>query len=171
MSARELYVLRHGKSDWSAQTRDHDRPLKPRGIEAAKTVGRLLRDAGVPPDRILSSSAMRARTTAELAAEAGELGIDVETDERLYDASLETWLGVVRATDDRHRRLLVAGHQPTCSDVVEHLTGARVEFPTAALARLLVDSSWSRLGARSTRLSWLIVPKLVQAIGTGATRS
>jgi len=168
MSDRELYILRHGKSDWQAGDRDHDRPLKQRGMEAARTIGRLLRVTRCEPDRVLSSSAVRARETAELVVEAGGFGCGVEIDPRLYDASLDTWLGVVRATDDRVLRLLVAGHQPACSEVIEHLTGAVVEFPTAALARLDVGSSWRRLNPRTTRLAWLVTPKLIQAVaGSG----
>lgn len=163
MAARELYILRHGKSDWATGESDHDRPLKPRGIDAAKSIGRLLSAPGCGPDRVLSSSARRARTTAELAVEAGAFPCAVEIDARLYEASLETWLGVVRGTDDRHVRLLVAGHQPTCSEVIEHLTGAAVDFPTAALARLDVDSTWRRLGPRTTRLAWLVTPRLIEA--------
>jgi phosphohistidine phosphatase len=166
MTVRELYVLRHGKSDWGTEgLRDHDRPLKPRGIEAARTMGRLLRDTGSAPDRVLSSSAVRARHTAELLFETGGFGCGVDVDERLYDASLETWLEVVRDTSDRVSRLVVAGHQPTCSEVIEHLTGAAVDFPTAALARLEVRApSWDRLGPRGSRLSWLVTPRLLRAL-------
>ncbi|HVS64926.1 MAG TPA: histidine phosphatase family protein [Thermoanaerobaculia bacterium] len=164
MNDRELYILRHGKSDWETTERDHDRPLKTRGVEAARTIGRLLQAAGCEPDRVITSSAVRSRTTAELAAQAGGFGCGVAIDPRLYDASLDTWLGVVRATDDGVVRLLVAGHEPTCSEAIEHLTGAAVEFPTAALARLDIESSWQRLNPRSTRLAWLVTPKLIQAM-------
>jgi phosphohistidine phosphatase len=70
---KTLYLLRHAKSDWNnAFDGDHDRPLAPRGIEAAERVGRVLAAAGEIPDRILTSSAVRARTTVELAAESGD---------------------------------------------------------------------------------------------------
>jgi phosphohistidine phosphatase len=170
MTIRELYLLRHGKSDWGTSgVSDHDRPLKARGIEAARSIGRLLRDADAAPDRVLSSSAQRALHTAELLVEAGSFGCGVLSDSRLYDAALETWLEVVRDTPDGVVRLVVAGHQPTCSEVLEHLCGASVDFPTAALARLEIQApSWDRLGPRNTRLSWLVTPKLIQAAAGAA---
>ena len=69
---RQLLVLRHGKSDWDADYRgDHERPLASRGRRAAAAVGRFLAAAGPMPDRVLSSSAVRALSTVRLAAEAG----------------------------------------------------------------------------------------------------
>lgn len=47
----ELLVMRHATSDWGAGVADdHERPLAPRGIEAARRMGRFLSDVGVIPD-------------------------------------------------------------------------------------------------------------------------
>ena len=37
--ARELLLLRHGKSDWSEQVEDFKRPLKDRGKRGAQRIG------------------------------------------------------------------------------------------------------------------------------------
>ena len=66
-----LTLVRHAKSSWKdTSLRDRDRPLNKRGQKAAPRMGRLLREEGLAPDRILSSTAVRARTTAWAAAEA-----------------------------------------------------------------------------------------------------
>ena len=68
MGKRSIIIFRHGKSDWDATySKDHDRPLSSRGIEASKKMGRFLKDIKTIPDIIISSTAVRTKTTAELA--------------------------------------------------------------------------------------------------------
>ena len=63
--SRELYVLRHGKSDWTAGLPDFQRKLNERGRRSAQRVGTHLGVSGVSFDHVLSSPAERARGTAE----------------------------------------------------------------------------------------------------------
>ena len=39
---KTIYLLRHGKSDWDSHADDHERPLAPRGVDAAKRIGHYL---------------------------------------------------------------------------------------------------------------------------------
>ena len=69
---KTLILFRHGKSDWdSEEPSDHDRPLAKRGRKAAKAMGKFLALAGQVPDSAVTSSAVRARSTLEIAMEAG----------------------------------------------------------------------------------------------------
>ncbi len=69
---KKVFVLRHGKSDWHAEYGpDHDRPLAPRAVAAAERMGRFLSESAQIPAKVLSSTAVRARHTAELAMSAG----------------------------------------------------------------------------------------------------
>ena len=59
----ELLIMRHAKSDWGVGlASDRERPLAPRGVKAAKRMGKFLTKANAAPDLILSSPAVRART-------------------------------------------------------------------------------------------------------------
>lgn len=64
----ELYLVRHGETEWS-RVRRHtgrtDLPLSPVGEAEARALGQHLR--GLEVDRVLSSPLTRARATAELA--------------------------------------------------------------------------------------------------------
>ena len=64
-----IYLVRHGDavSEEDAGS-DRDRWLSPRGREAARILGRLLREQSVTPDTILTSPLPRAVQTAELIA-------------------------------------------------------------------------------------------------------
>ena len=64
---RELILARHAKSDWGdARLADHDRPLNARGLRDAPRMARHLAADGVTVERILASTALRARSTAEV---------------------------------------------------------------------------------------------------------
>ena len=68
---KKLLLLRHAKSSWSDDgLPDHDRPLNKRGKKTAPQMGRLLVERDLVPDLIVSSSAKRARKTAEAVAKA-----------------------------------------------------------------------------------------------------
>ena len=69
-----IIIFRHGKSDWDAvYDRDHNRPLSKRGIKAAKRMGEYLSKKNQTPEKVISSSAIRAKKTAELAIKYGQL--------------------------------------------------------------------------------------------------
>src|ERR1700735_5163878 len=94
--ARRLILLRHAKSAWPDDVPDHDRPLAPRGRRDAPVAGRWLRQSDHVPDRVLCSTARRARETWQLAEE--KLGADPQTllEERVYNASTADLLDLAR---------------------------------------------------------------------------
>ncbi len=170
---KTLYILRHGKSDWNASYgRDHERPVAPRGRRAARRVGRLLEAQGWP-DHVLSSSAVRARNTAEIALKQASQPPTLEICPELYGAGPEEVLHTL-AEKAQGNSTLTAGHEPTCSGLVRLLTGATCRFPTAALARIdLPIDDWSDAPqlAETSRawctLRYLIPPRALPELGGG----
>jgi phosphohistidine phosphatase len=164
----ELLLLRHGKSDWDAGAgADHDRPLAKRGREAARRMGRTLARAGLVPARAITSSALRARSTAELAAAEGGFGDRLEVTPDLYEATPEGVLALLRGQAGAASPLLLVGHEPTFSETASLLIGGgRVRLPTAALAAIRFEAgAWSEVEAGSGELAWLLVPKLLDRLG------
>ena len=158
---RRLLLLRHGKSDWNADAEsDHARPLTRRGEDAAEAVGRWITESSLEPDLVLSSTAVRARLTAEMARESGGWSCPLELVEELYDAPPDRLLEFCRALDPELRRPLLVGHQPAWGALASQLAGGgRVRFPTAALAVLRCDGPWPDLGAGRAELELLLPPK------------
>ena len=148
-----LLILRHAKSSWKhAGLADHDRPLNKRGLRDAPRMGRLLRDEGLLPDLIVSSTAVRALATAELAAQAAGCGADVLRDGRLYLAGPAAIAGVLAEAGGGAERLLVVGHNPGLEELLAALTGRAEPLPTAALAEVRLElTAWSALTAADTR--------------------
>lgn len=130
-----VLLMRHAKSSWDdAGLDDHDRPLNKRGLRDAPRMGRLLVANGLVPERIITSSAQRARRTAELVAvECGSP--EVTVDERLYMADQDDWLTVL-TTLPPGSPLLLIGHNPGLEELVSMISGDYVSMPTAAIARI-----------------------------------
>lgn len=163
---KTLYILRHAKSDWAADySADHERPLNKRGVRAAKHIGRFLAMAGEVPSLILTSTAVRAKTTVELAAAAGGFEeVPVTTTRSFYESSPGRVLDEVRRTSDEHASVLIAGHEPTWSGLIEMLTGARVRMVTAGLARIDWDvERWSEIDGNGD-LTFFMTPRLLKSL-------
>jgi phosphohistidine phosphatase len=157
---RTLLLMRHAKSDWDADYgSDHDRPLNQRGVKSARLMGRVLADQGLAPEVVISSTAVRARTTAELAMSAGQWEADLLLDRALYDEGPKGVLTVGAGAPDLPRLMLV-GHQPTWSMLVAALTGESAEMKTATVAVLDFDlDSWSGLPGATGTLNRLLEPR------------
>ncbi len=164
---KTVIIFRHAKSDWSsAEAKDHDRPLAPRGRKSAKVMGRFLERSGEVPDSIVTSSAVRARTTAELAMKAGKWECKKRVTDRLYNCSAADVLKEIKAEPDASQILLIVGHEPTCSETIGRFVGqARVNFSTGAMARLdFPIDHWRDADFGSAALIWLITPKIVKTL-------
>jgi phosphohistidine phosphatase len=148
---KTLLLLRHAKSSRDEpELADHERPLNERGKQAAKEVGRFLRDDDVVPDLIVSSTAVRARKTAQKAAKQCEYPRAIELDEQLYLGNAQTHYSVVRKVEQGCKRLLVVSHNPGISDFLNQLTSGDEEMATAGLAVIqLPIKSWKELTART----------------------
>lgn len=145
---KTLLILRHAKSSWAAAgVSDHERPLNPRGQADAPQVGRLLRQQEIVPSLIISSSARRAVTTANLAADAAGFEGELRVTRQLYHADPETYLELLRETvDDAHDCVMVVGHNPGMEELVSLLTDWSDYFTTANLAQITLPiASWKVL--------------------------
>lgn len=161
---RHLILFRHAKSDWDADYEDdHDRPLAKRGRKAARVMGEFLRDVGMAPDMLLSSSALRARSTAELAMEAGSWRVELEATGALYLVSPLAAIDVVRQIPGDCSTVVLVGHEPTWSECAGALIGSgRVRMPTAAMACIAFDRPWREVVPGVGELQWLVPPKVIQ---------
>ena len=160
--SKRLLLFRHAKSDWhTGITDDHERPLTKRGSEAARVMGRVLAAADQLPDFVVTSFAVRARTTVELAHEAGGWTCPVEISDALYDTDAASVLEIIRELPDTANNVLLAGHEPTWSELASRLIGGgALRFPTAALARLDLDvARWRDATFGSGVLVWLLQSK------------
>ncbi len=143
---KRLLLMRHaapgGKQPGIS---DHDRPLHSSGEEQAKRIGRLIKKEGARPDLILSSTAERAKRTAELVSESCGSDLPWLVPE-LYLAGPEEWLRQLGPLPDEYGTVMVVGHNPGLEGLLQALTGSAETLAPAALADLTLQiDGWNEL--------------------------
>lgn len=142
-----LLLMRHAKSSWNKPgLDDHDRPLNQRGHRDAPRMGDYLAEQALIPDHILSSTALRAQTTARHVLSRFETEPELELTSDLYAAAPGQYLEVLRSVDRPCQRLLIVAHNPTTEEVIEQICGGYEVMPTAAIAVVEYRANnWSEL--------------------------
>ncbi|HEU0121576.1 MAG TPA: phosphohistidine phosphatase SixA [Bryobacteraceae bacterium] len=156
-----IYLLRHGiAEDARPGQADSARALTSEGIKRLREVLKRAKTATVAPTLIVTSPYVRARQTAELAAEVlGYQGELVPTPRLTpMSAPAETWteLRTLRGEES----VLFVGHEPHMSAFTAYLLGApelRVDFKKGAMVR--IDLPGLGVHPRGV-LKWMMAPKL-----------
>jgi phosphohistidine phosphatase len=144
-SMKRLILMRHAKTEpWSEGIDDFGRALTPQGHSDAKRMAEELVALGWAPERILVSSARRARETcAEVASVV--TGEKVRPMESLYLTGVRG-LNEAVTQNDRASTLMVIGHNPGLHDfalailreggAADHQASLRLneKFPTSCAA-------------------------------------
>ena len=153
---KTLTIVRHAKSSWKdTSLRDHDRPLNKRGHRDAPEMGRRIAEHGVRPSLIVSSTALRAWTTAKtIAREIGYPYEFLEKEPNLYHAGVNRILDVVVAQDERCNSLMIVGHNPGFTDFANFLVpGLTNNLPTAGVVSVAINQdNWNLYERPSTEL-------------------
>ncbi|MCC5872726.1 MAG: histidine phosphatase family protein [Gammaproteobacteria bacterium] len=164
MTIRELLVIRHAKSSWDAPLdADFDRRLNQRGIDDGAKMARVYATTLPSPDRVLCSPARRTRDTlAFLIPDLVDPRV-VEYDDSLYLAAASTWLSWIQAAPSSCRVLLLMGHNPGLTELVNQLrpgdAPALENLPTLGAAHFRSSSSWSAWGESRTEGMAILRPK------------
>lgn len=128
----KLYVMRHGPAEDHAESgRDADRALTPAGRERTRAVAKALADAGESPLTILTSPLVRCVQTAEIVAIATKLadrGGVVETHHAMKPGGESVALVRELAASPRPR-VMLCGHEPDVSHLVEQILGSPLDQP------------------------------------------
>jgi broad specificity phosphatase PhoE len=125
----ELYLIRHGETEWSRARRHTGRtdlPLSPAGEAEAKALGQHLR--GLEVDRVLSSPLTRATATAQLAG----FGDRVELNDTLLEFDYGDYEGLTSAE--------IRATHPGWDLFRDGCPGGETVEAAAARARKLLDS-------------------------------
>jgi Phosphohistidine phosphatase SixA len=149
---RTLILLRHARSDWSVSGPDIDRPLAARGQTQAPLAGRWFANRADPIDLAIVSPARRARETWELVSAQLAPAPPALLDDRVYAASADQLLDVVRDVPDDVRSALLVGHNPGMEELASRLAGESVIMRTAGIAEFSVKGTWHDLDATSAVL-------------------
>lgn len=131
-----LVVMRHAEAAWESSGGDATRPLSPRGRQQATRAGVALAAAGWAPGVVICSRALRTLQTWELVGSAMPAPQHVETCWELYHEGADAYLMAAASWGGEAGTVMLVGHNPVVSSLVELLCGERVRFGTAQMALL-----------------------------------
>lgn len=166
-----LTLFRHAKSSWDDEAiDDFERPLAPRGMEAAPRMGQELTTRGPAIECILCSPAKRARQTLDLALPVLPTPKPaVHFEDALYHGLPETLLKTLKAGSGEAQHVVLIGHNPGLELLATHLIGEgpadaiaalTAKYPTAGLVQIQFDvRSWDDLEIGSGKLIYFLTPR------------
>jgi phosphohistidine phosphatase len=160
---KTLVLIRHAKSSWKdAALNDHDRPLNKRGQSDAPAMAKLLADK-ITPDKVYSSTAVRARKTALSFAEEWKIKKKkIEFTGSIYEASVTRLMELIQSFDEEWSIVAMFGHNPAFTDLVNQLGNAAIDnMPTCSVAIIdFEEAHWAKLPASKGRLRHFLYPKM-----------
>lgn len=163
---KTLYCVRHAKSSWSdPDLADYDRPLNGRGKRDAPFMADMSVMRESKPDIILSSPAKRALVTANTFRKAhGLKKSELIRDERLYLASPDIMLDVVREMPSEFNVIYMFGHNPGMTYLANYFTDDRIDnVPTCGMFKIVGEfEHWHELSDSQARLETFVYPKMFQ---------
>jgi phosphohistidine phosphatase len=144
---KTLLIMRHGKSSWDdPKLADRERPLTKRGVKSSLTIGELVAEKELVPQRIISSTAVRAIETANLVSQKCGCESTLVGADELYLAEPDAYLSLLRGLPDELERVMVVGHNPGLEMLLQMLSGEIETLATAVLAHVVLPiESWKEL--------------------------
>jgi phosphohistidine phosphatase len=153
---RYLYLLRHAQSaDKQIGQTDKERALTPVGSAEARAVGIFFKEKSIIPELIITSSALRAKTTSQTVAEI--LNYDAEkivVEHCLYEATVSTFFQLLSQVDNHVNSVLLVGHNPVIALFADHMTEQQNSFrPSEVLVLKSAAISWNDVHKRNTEVT------------------
>ncbi|MEM9329498.1 MAG: histidine phosphatase family protein [Bacteroidota bacterium] len=147
---KNLYLVRHAIAENTSGV-DFDRRLTAEGERLARHLGRWLDEHKIEMDKVYTSPAARALTTADLITEPRGMSGMVEEVEELYEASVRTFLQTVNRVSESLSHVFFVGHNPTITYLAEFISGNGVDnMEPGSMVHLKIERlEWAHLGEKS----------------------
>ena len=162
---KRLTLLRHAESNWNHPgLTDFERPLNERGRRESAEIGARLAKRNFEPELILTSPAQRATETLAIIAPAIDYNLtSIVPDKTLYGASLTEMYNLMEKLDDSLEHILMVGHDPTWTELANHLlTGAGPSLhnipPCGVVDLELKIQTWNEIHENCAHLLHLDTP-------------
>ncbi|MBR9921115.1 MAG: histidine phosphatase family protein [Bacteroidetes bacterium] len=160
---KTLFLIRHAKSSWADDSlRDIDRPLNKRGLRDAPFMAKMLKGKGIVPDKLVSSPANRAFTTASyFASEYGILMDQILQLPEIYEASPTELMRVISRLENKWEVVFLYGHNPTFTDIANRFTDQYIpNVPTCGICKIESEAeTWEEVDPINSQLIEFHYPK------------
>lgn len=150
---KTLYLVRHAKSSWKFDVPDHLRPLKGRGKRDAQLVSQHVATTISKPQKMISSDAVRALSTARYFEKAFNMQPEnFLIDNELYDFSGQQVMRVIKNLEDTYESYMLFGHNHAFTSIANMLGNDYIDnVPTCGFVALTFDvNSWKDINVGTT---------------------
>lgn len=162
---KQLFIIRHAKSDQRFFGNDFERPLNERGRSDAPVMAKRLLDKKYTINALVSSPAVRAKRTAELFGETLNLPLkEIVSISALYHARPEVFYEVISNLPDEFETVAIFSHNPGITNFVNSLeTAVQIDnMPTCAIFAVSADTiNWSGFSKAKKKFLFFDHPKKV----------
>jgi phosphohistidine phosphatase len=160
---KNVYVIRHAKSDWSFGTSDFDRPLNERGRRDAPMMAERLLRRKVTIDAFVTSPALRALSTCRAFMQAyGRDEKEMILEPPLYHAPPSVIWEVISSMDDSYTSIALFSHNNGITDFANSLGILRIDnMPTCCVVGFASEAAtWKDIRDAGRALLFLEYPKM-----------
>lgn len=132
-NVKTLIILRHSKTEKINPAGDQARELTKPGRRWATEAGREIFEAAGMPDLLVTSNAIRALQTGDLAAEAMQFTGERRVVPDVYGATENELVEVIQQLPDGFEKIVLVGHNPGLEELTNSFRGAKStdHLPTA----------------------------------------
>ena len=163
---KTLHIMRHAKSSWADHSlSDHDRPLMRKGIVKTKKITDFLSKQIKRPDLMLSSTAVRAKQTADLVAKELHYPADkIMTSKALYHADSEDIFDEIYGISNDINSAMIFGHNPGFNYFVNQFIRPTIEnLPTSGVVSIeFITDAWEDISNAKFHVNFVIFPKMLK---------
>ncbi|MEN8728079.1 MAG: histidine phosphatase family protein [Sulfurovum sp.] len=160
---KNLYFIRHAKSDWRDESKsDFERGLNKRGQKAIFTMADALKERKVMPDLILCSSAKRAKLTAKGLAKEIDYRGEIKYIDALYMAEPLDVISIINEIKDKYDNVFIVGHNPETTELTDLMLDDYIDnVPTLGIVAFeLPIKHWKKFKPEKVKLNFFIYPKM-----------
>ena len=139
---------------------DHDRPLTNQGIKDSKKMGIFLKSKKSIPNLVLTSSALRAYSTATLAIKSGNWNSELIIEPKIYGGSPAILVNLINNQNDKYKNICLVGHEPNLSNFIAHsINKSYINFSEASMVKINFKvNKWVDIVFGFGNLDWHVKP-------------
>jgi phosphohistidine phosphatase len=160
---KRVVIVRHAKAVPHGYDDDFNRELRESGKLDAHLISKELKRQNIFPDTIISSTAIRALTTAEIFAENLGYGNNIQKVEDIYEGLTDSeFLEMIHTLPTETKTAFFFGHNPDFHQFVQFLlTRFNQEMPTCATVGIDFDvQQWDKIMPRTGILAFRFIPNM-----------
>ena len=159
---KNLILIRHATAESeNFLKKDFERALEISGRKEAEKVGEYIKNKGIKPDKILTSSSLRTLETTKIASSViGFISENIIPTIDLYNAGFQKLIDEIRKTEASVQTLLIVAHNPGISQAATALAekGNFQLAPSSSVSLRFKIENWAELVPASGTENWYYFP-------------